>query len=252
MDIADRVTAAYHRLWERAAESTGHPVERDGGVSLVSSGSPVQFFNRAFVEDDPEDPAASLDRAREFFGDLPFLFEVRRGLHPRAAAEATRRGLPVLLAEPGMAMSPIVVNATQTASDDLEITLASPEDLSTNLEIQAEAFEVPVELITPVFLPLMTADNVRCFTGWHEGEPVATSVVVADDGLAGVYSVATRARARGRGFGQAMTAAALRAGVEELGCTASYLQASAMGKGIYERMGYRVVAEYDGYACTPA
>lgn len=94
MELGDRITAAYHRVWEWAAEATGRSVERTGGVALVSTGQPVSFFNRAFVEDDPEDPGAVLDEAHRFFGDLPFLFEVRRDLHPRAAAEAAARALP--------------------------------------------------------------------------------------------------------------------------------------------------------------
>lgn len=251
MELGDRTTAAYHRMWEHAAELTGNPVERTGGVSLVSTGAPVGFLNRAFVQQDPDDAAASFDNALRFFGDLPFLFEVRRDLHPRAAEEATRRALEVAASSPGMVMSPVDLDALNDRYDDLEIRrVSSDDDLAVNLQIQADAFEIPVELIEPVFGPLMAADNAMCFTGWCQGEAVTTSVVVADDGLAGIYSVATVAEARGRGFGEAMTAAAVRAGVEELGCTESYLQSSDMAKGIYERMGYRTVTTYDGYACN--
>lgn len=150
-----------------------------------------------------------------------------------------------------MVMSPIDIDSLRNGCEGLDIRLVSSAgDVATNLRISAEAFGIPVEVIEPVFGPLMIGDNVRSLSGWHEGKPVATSIVIADDGLAGIYSVATLAAARGRGVGEAMTAAAIRYGVEELGCTESYLQSSEMGQPIYERMGYRTVTTYDGYACN--
>lgn len=252
MDLGDRITAAYHRLWERAGEVTGHPVERIDGVSLVSTGAPAGFLNRAFVQTDPEDPTGALEEAKRFFGDLPFFFEVRRDLHPRATDAAAARGLEVGMTAPGMVMTPAYAATLETECEGLDIKpVASDQDLEDNLAVQAEGFGMPLELIHHVFAKLLRDDNARCLTGWHDGRPVTTSAVIADDGLAGVYSVATLPDVRGRGFGHAMTAAAIRTGVDEMGCTESYLQSSDMGKGVYERMGYRTTTTYDGYACNP-
>jgi predicted acetyltransferase len=55
--------------------------------------------------------------------------------------------------------------------------------------------------------------------------------------------VATRAKFRRRGVGEALTWHAVREGVAA-GCRSATLQASEMGRPIYERMGFRLVAPY--------
>ena len=55
--------------------------------------------------------------------------------------------------------------------------------------------------------------------------------------------MATPPEHRRRGYGEALTAAVLRAG-RELGCTTGCLQASNMGKPVYERMGFDTFTQY--------
>jgi hypothetical protein len=59
-------------------------------------------------------------------------------------------------------------------------------------------------------------------------------------GFVGIYGVATPPDARGRGYGEAMTWAATLCR-PDLPAT---LQASPMGRPVYDRMGYRTVAEF--------
>jgi GNAT superfamily N-acetyltransferase len=81
------------------------------------------------------------------------------------------------------------------------------------------------------------------FAGWMDGRLVATSALLDSDGVAGIYVVATREPYRGRGIGAALTAAAVAEG-RRRGLAVTSLQASAMGKPVYERLGLRTVAEY--------
>jgi predicted acetyltransferase len=60
---------------------------------------------------------------------------------------------------------------------------------------------------------------------------------------AGIYNVATLPSHRKRGYGEAMTWRAV-AGGAAAGCDVAILQASQMGRPIYERMGFRLVAPY--------
>ncbi len=62
-----------------------------------------------------------------------------------------------------------------------------------------------------------------------------------------MYSIATVPSARRRGFGAAMTARVVADGLAA-GCDVAALQASEMGRPIYERLGFRTVVSYAAYA----
>lgn len=61
--------------------------------------------------------------------------------------------------------------------------------------------------------------------------------------MAGIYWIATLEGHRGKGFGEAITRAAVRGGIE-LGCTLASLQASKLGAPVYSRMGFEVRGHY--------
>jgi GNAT superfamily N-acetyltransferase len=78
--------------------------------------------------------------------------------------------------------------------------------------------------------------------GLLDGVPVASASLMVAGGAAGIYNVATLAPARGRGIGAAMTAAVIRRGAAR-GLSLATLQASSMGRPIYERLGFRFVCD---------
>jgi ribosomal protein S18 acetylase RimI-like enzyme len=75
---------------------------------------------------------------------------------------------------------------------------------------------------------------------------VATVSLLTAGGAAGIYNVATIEAERGRGIGAAMTAAAIRHGAAR-GFTVATLQASTMGRPVYERLGFRFVCDLVPY-----
>lgn len=76
------------------------------------------------------------------------------------------------------------------------------------------------------------------FLGRLDGAGVATATLLLAGGIAGIYDVSTVPEARRRGIGTAMTLAALRE-ARRLGYEIAFLQPSAMGRPIYERIGFR-------------
>lgn len=74
----------------------------------------------------------------------------------------------------------------------------------------------------------------RMWLGTVNGEPVSTATACVSDGYVGVYNVATVPHARGRGYGETLTWQAVMADPT----LPAVLQASELGRPIYERMGF--------------
>jgi len=82
------------------------------------------------------------------------------------------------------------------------------------------------------------------WVGRADGMPVATSRVSLGGGAAGLYAILTLGSHRGRGFGRALTLAALRAAAG-IGYRIAVLQSSDLGYGIYRKLGFRELFSYD-------
>ena len=85
--------------------------------------------------------------------------------------------------------------------------------------------------------------DVDFFLGRLDGRPAATATLIRTDDVAGIYAVATIEDARRRGLGAAVTWAAISR-AREWGSRAVILQASPMGLGVYEAIGFKTVVEY--------
>lgn len=93
--------------------------------------------------------------------------------------------------------------------------------------------------------------GARCWIAWQDGVPVAKATLNVAGGAAGLYGVATRPEARGRGLAHALTLhvfAAARAQGLRLGV----LHATKMARGLYTRLGFRAAAPFRIYADASA
>jgi predicted GNAT family acetyltransferase len=106
---------------------------------------------------------------------------------------------------------------------------------------------MPDSVVVPILGDdLWTRPGATVYVGYLDGTPVVSGFSIRTDRTIGVYTIATDPSARGRGFGAAMTARVVADGTAA-GCDVATLQASTMGRPIYERMGFRLVQEYDVY-----
>jgi GNAT superfamily N-acetyltransferase len=87
---------------------------------------------------------------------------------------------------------------------------------------------------------------MRCWVAFAGGRPVGTSVAYVSDGIVGVYLVAVVPSMRRQGYGEALTGRAMLADP----AAPSTLQASAIGRPLYERMGYGTVLECSTWVKT--
>jgi GNAT superfamily N-acetyltransferase len=89
----------------------------------------------------------------------------------------------------------------------------------------------------------------RRYIGFLNGTPVATSALVLDSSVAGIYAVATLPEVRRKGIGRIMTVAPLLK-AREMGYRVGILQASSMGYPIYQKIGFKEVCKFRLYLQT--
>ncbi|HWI94724.1 MAG TPA: GNAT family N-acetyltransferase [Solirubrobacterales bacterium] len=229
----------------------GAAIEAEPGwlFGAGSSTHPV-ISNGAFRRDDGVDADEFVARAREFFTarGRGFSIWVRGGQKEDrdllAAAEAA--GLQLIYEMPEMTLGEKLeppelppgaelrkLTAVQHATDFWRVAIASYESIGFPPEVFA-GYSNHAGLL---------AENVVAFLALLDGEPVGIAMTMVSHGVAGIYWVGSLEQARGKGIGRAVTVAATNAGFE-LGADLASLQASPMGKPIYEAMGYETAFEY--------
>jgi len=223
---------------------SGEVVERHG-LHLASCGFPAREFNFAWLRPPFADVEGALRRAREYFDArrLPFRFMVRSQFEWVCRDALRDAGLREVARFPGMLLDPL--RDGPAPREDLVVReVQSDEDLVRYQETAFAGFGFPAAS-GRVFLTdrLLEMPSVRLYLGLAGGRPVCTSALCATGPVAGIYWVATLPEARGRGFGEAITWRAVRGGIG-LGCRFASLQASALGRPVYERMGFATPLHY--------
>ena len=249
-ELIVRTDANYFAVWPllcSLGDGGGEVIQRSG-LTITDSGTPLTQFNNIFVTRPLRDPLEKLRGAVALFDDRrrPFVVRIREGLDSAADRACEELGLVEGDVTPGMALADMTKPGTRV--DGLTIlTATSRETFLHHLDMIVGAFGVPRQfaeaLLTDRFLHVPDAE---LYVGYLDHRPVASSALFVTGRTAGVYNVATLPEVRGRGIGEAMTWHCVRRGAA-IGCVAATLQASEMGRPIYERMGFRLVSPYHTY-----
>jgi GNAT superfamily N-acetyltransferase len=220
-------------------------VEGDGLLLIAAEGLP--WITGATLTRVPSGPAATLARAQAFFAErglhwgLTAAGDVAAAIAPAAAAF----GLVPGERRPGMLLAPLAGEPHEVPG--LEIReVRTPQALAVFNATSAAGFGGE-DLFPLIYQPaVLETPDVALYVGYLDGEPVATAVRGTSYRIAGIGGVSTVPAARRRGIGEAITWRAALDGRAE-GCVASFLQATAMGYGLYARMGYRHVIDFHAW-----
>jgi ribosomal protein S18 acetylase RimI-like enzyme len=247
-ELLRRFHAHLHDVWGRLARSVpgGWVVEASGLTCLVT-GSSSPSFNLALSGEGRCVPSVALDAADERFREagLRWLLKLQPELDHELVVQARSRGL-VFEEEPVYAMPIRPWVAALPSASPLSIREAGRDTIDDAVACFVDAFDANPEAVARELGPnLLTIPTFTVLVGYLAGEPVATSMLATTRsvGLAGVYSVATRPAHRGRGFGTALTAAALASAWKQ-GFDTAVLEPSPSGVPMYRRMGFEPVAAY--------
>lgn len=216
----------------RAALTTPSPLERyqpgetrraaDGGVLLVDGP-----HGRHVIVVGPEDPERVFRLAEAFFGD-PGDFACELDLEEAAALdEALRaRGWRTHEEEPALVLAPLPPERPPAPPGLAIYRVVDKAGLAHFQALSPSAARwVPT-------LAAATGPAVALFVGYVDGLPAATSRLVRLGATADLTSVNTAPAFRRRGYGTAMTWAAIAEGARR-GCTAATLTATPMGYPVY-------------------
>lgn len=221
----------------------------------MRSDVPSATSNVAFLSGPPEKLWRRLQIAKDFFGpEAPWRF-VAVGVQPNddfLILGAQRAGLHRADAEPGMLLDPIPPHWSADVTN-LDVGEVGGEHSNSKrfddfTAVWCASFGTPEWTLPAVLSEPPKSDRAsgirnRLYVGYANGTPVACSAVTVTEGVAGIFCVGTIKGFRGRGYGSAMTRAAIDGG-RSIGAQAAYLAATKLGAGVYKRIGFRTVAEY--------
>lgn len=241
-DVARALADTWELLFAGIADGW---FRREGGVVAAVSHAPVATLNGVWSERVDLDAALVddlLDQVEAYH--VPCCLQLRTKADPALTAMATARGMSLQETIPLMLLEdPSALTAAQDV-DTLVVRELAPEEAGVHARIMALGFGAPeaifAQLLTPSVLAL---SGVRCYVGEVGSEPVTTSLGATVGSSTGVFNVATPPEHRGHGYGAALTARAAADGLAE-GAEWAWLQSSAAGYGIYQKLGFRTVESW--------
>jgi GNAT superfamily N-acetyltransferase len=258
---ADLLAIAYRALgiprsWDGRIERNAWTVREGVTLSRIS----IPGFSRATVlgEKTPA-PERIFALADEFLADAPGGYTVMVDGNARHPMEEVlgARGWVLEHDDPGMVLPAIT---EPPPSPPPGLTIRSVTDESTLRDFwgdadpdAVDATGVPVNL-TRYFNPSVACaldPDVGLFVGYVENQPVATAGLYQKGDVAEVGAVWTASAHRRRGYGAALTWAAIQEG-KARGCTAAALKSSEMGYPVYRSMGFVEVCRLRVYAPADA
>jgi GNAT superfamily N-acetyltransferase len=227
-------------------------VQRVGGVVALRSNVPFDWLNQVLIEGDDARASDLLGTARRRSRDVARpIVRLREGLDDRFVPVLERAGWLAAGAEtitPGMTAFPIGHLASMADLPGFQIRRATDAaGLEDHRAVVAEGFGVVRSVADEsTGVGLLQRPTCTIYVGYVDGLPVTSGLGWRSGRTIGVYAISTVPAARRRGYGEAMTARVVADGIAA-GCDIAALQASAVARPIYERLGFRVDVRYHAY-----
>jgi len=248
LSLDERVRLAHGDAWQaegRLRVRQGGGAAEFAGARLMASGlGHPQWNSGGLVDLAAFDLAATRAwyAARAHGAGVPWGMRV-----PAGTAFAHGR---FLFAQRNMALEPELFRPV-AIPHGVVIAKARESDLAVLARIDAEAFEEPVDSVTPWIAPHIGARDVTVVLARLDGQPVGAATAIHTDDrarrCAGIFGVGVVAQARGRGIGAALTAWLVEHAFAR-GATLAHLNPNTDAAArIYTRLGFVETTGFDIY-----
>jgi ribosomal protein S18 acetylase RimI-like enzyme len=245
-EVADRIAAGVIGATRIrfGAVAIAELVELDGLLVAISNLQAPEL-NSVYVVREPTHPASALSSAEAELStrEMTFGIDLEAGRHPAVDVAVRAAGLEMILVRPAMAVR-VEELAGARLPDSVTIRpIETSEDASALARVDAEAFEGDLEISERFYAAgVVDVEGCRGFVAWEGDVSVGAGIAYEVAGTVGIYGVSVIPSARRRGIGAAITVACARAFPE---AEIAWLQASDMGLGMYEHLGFRRVADWE-------
>jgi ribosomal protein S18 acetylase RimI-like enzyme len=249
-------------MWDHAAflakGRKGAVVQDTPDLLLVDSGLPSESFNKVGrCALHPRFGAARIEAATNHFRrkapPAPFTWTLgplsgRGTLDPvmiemGLTAGATTWGMSLPLAELRLSGNAVEGLDFKRVSDKQGVTdfaqLVADSAKPANTHIAEYYIDANVAIVTP-------NAPMKLYVGYVGGKPMATAEAYYAHGGVGLCNIVTDSIAAGKGYGPAMLISALR-DAKRTGQTYAFVWANEAAKTVYERIGFKGIAQFTDY-----
>ena len=216
--------------------------------SRFSTGISFFFFNGVIDNHISSENAMKKIKENITFFDkrqVPFLWVLGPSSTPKKMGELLIKNGFIIDKLQGMAYNLKILNTERELLNKVEIIkIESMNALKVWNDIILTGFDFPKEVRTDFFFEafsfilLKDRASASAFLAYYDGNPVASSLVLYNAGVAGIHLVTTLEEARGKGIGTAITLAPLNE-AKKLGYETAILHSTEMGLNMYKRMGFK-------------
>jgi GNAT superfamily N-acetyltransferase len=252
--VIPAIEESLREYWGNYGRAPGSELEDSQGLLRAYTGIPFSFLNGvSSYQLSPDQVETAIDETIRFYQKHHTLWQWIVGPQPSPSSlpeSLAKHGFEVSGDSSGMAVPLDAIRQALPLPDHLEIVpVEGAETLRTWGVTVLDGFELPD--LYPGFVNLECSLGCQPFYRRYlailRGQPVATSALYLGKHVAGIYCVATLPMARKSGIGASVTLHALQEARAE-GYQIAVLQASHMGRSVYQRLGFQEFSTLYGYS----